>query len=379
MMHYQSTACLLLVGFLLSCASQSQESDTSGQTAAVDQTTNVASSLPVSDFIFGDDKPFPQCHASNLLRLEDGNFLVVWFGGTREKDDDVGIWLSRGRPGKWTDPQEVAKLRDDPHWNPVLFQPEEGPVHLYFKVGKEIDHWETWLMTSADGGESWTEAHELVPGDTGGRGPVRNKPIVLSNGDWLAPASHEDNRVWNTFVDRSTDQGQKWTAGDYLDLNRNEVPEEGIIQPALWESEPGNVHMLIRSSGGQICRSDSDDYGKSWTPVYNTALPNPNTGIDVAQFEDGTLALAYNRDDENWGARAPLTIALSEDNGRSWPAVLDIETGVEDDEFSYPSIITFGDTIAVTYTWQRQKIAFWMGTRDQIPASDLAFKSRDDL
>ncbi|MFP4506074.1 MAG: sialidase family protein [Cyclobacteriaceae bacterium] len=372
-MHNLSASLFLSLVLLLACQAQAPEK--------AENTPVLLSSmdLPAKDFIFGDDKPFPQCHASNLLRLEDGNFLVVWFGGTREKDDDVGIWLSRGRPGKWTEPEEVAKLRDAPHWNPVLFQPEEGPVHLFFKVGKEIDDWETWLMTSADGGKSWTEARELVPGDTGGRGPVRNKPIVLSNGDWLAPASHEDKRIWNAFVDRSTDQGESWEAGEYLELNRKEVPEEGIIQPALWESEPGKVHMLIRSSGGQVCRSDSDDYGKSWTPVYNTGLPNPNTGIDVSQFADGTLALAYNRDDENWGARAPLTIALSEDNGQSWPYALDIESGAEDDEFSYPSIISFGDTIAVTYTWQRQKIAFWMGTRDQIPASDLAFKSRDDL
>ncbi len=371
-MFNQSTLLLLGLAWLMACSAQTQ--DTAETTASV----TPDGKLPVKEFVFGDDKPFPQCHASNLLRLDDGNFLVVWFGGTREKDDDVGIWLARGRPGKWTDPEEVAKLRAVPHWNPVLFQPENGTVHLYFKVGKEIDHWETWLMTSANGGESWTEAQALVAGDKGGRGPVRSKPIVLSNGDWLAPASHEDKRVWNTFVDRSTDQGKTWEAGEYLTINREEVPGEGTIQPTLWESEPGEVHMLIRSSGGQICRSDSDDYGKTWTPIYNTDLPNPNTGIDVTQFEDGTLALAYNRDDENWGARAPLTIALSEDNGRSWPYVLDIENGVPDDEFSYPSIISFGDTIAVSYTWQRQKIAVWMGTRDQIPASDLAFKSGKD-
>jgi len=374
-MYYQSTLLFLLHFGLFSACDSPPKQQAENSTTPVRQLTN---QLPVRDFIFGDDKPFPQCHASNLLRLEGGNFLVVWFGGTREKDDDVGIWLSRGRPGKWTDPLEVAKLRDVPHWNPVLFQPENGPVHLYFKVGKEIDHWETLLMTSSDGGASWTEASELVPGDKGGRGPVRSKPIVLSNGDWLAPASHEDNRVWKTFVDRSTDQGKSWEAGEYLALDREKVPGEGVIQPTLWESEPGKVHMLIRSSGGQICRSDSEDYGKTWTPIYNTRLPNPNTGIDVTQFDDGTLALAYNRDDENWGARAPLSIALSEDNGQSWPRLLDIETGAPDDEFSYPSIISFGDTIAVSYTWQRQKIAFWMGTRDQIPASILAFQARED-
>ena len=47
------------------------------------------------DFIFGDDRPFAQCHASTVLRTDDEKFLVAWFGGTHEKHDDVGIWVAR--------------------------------------------------------------------------------------------------------------------------------------------------------------------------------------------------------------------------------------------------------------------------------------------
>jgi len=367
---------VLIVGFtIIGCNNQSQNNNQ-------ESTPEVAQiQLPVKDFIFGDDKPFPQCHASTLLRLDDGQILVAWFGGTREKDDDVGIWLSKGRPNAWGDPVEVAKIRNDPHWNPVLFQPPNGPVMLFFKVGKSIDFWETWIKTSDDGGETWSEATELIEGDKGGRGPVRNKPIVLSDGTWLAGASHELEGVWDAFADYSTDQGETWQKTAYLELNRSEVPNQGIIQPTLWESEPGQVHMLLRSSGGMVCRSNSSDYGRTWSPVSITDLPNPNSGIDLTQLPDNSLALAYNRDNENWGARAPLSIALSTDNGKTWPRMLDVETGGEDDEYSYPAIISFGDTIAMTYTWQRQKIAFWMGTKDQIPESDQALVSplREEL
>ncbi|MDF9796633.1 putative neuraminidase [Catalinimonas alkaloidigena] len=375
-MQWKSFLLQLMLYMLIfgACNSPQQQAQDTEQTDA----TQIAAdqSLPVSDFIFGDEQPFPQCHASTLVRLDDGNFLVAWFGGKHEKNDDVGIWLSKGRPGSWSTPEEVAKIREDPHWNPVLFKDENGEVFLFFKVGKEIDYWETWLITSTDGGESWTEAEELVPGDKGGRGPVRNKPIILSNGDWLAGASDEKNKVWNAFVDISTDEGKTWEASEFLALDRENIAEEGVIQPTLWESEPGMVHMLLRSSAGMICRSDSEDYGRSWSPIYKTDLPNPNSGIDVSKLDNGTLALAYNRDDENWGARAPLSVALSFDNGQSWPRMLDIEEGGEEDEFSYPAIISFGDTVAVTYTWQREKIAFWMGTVDEIPSSPLAFESR---
>ena len=325
------------------------------------QETNKNDSLVVisKGFVFADDRPFPQCHASSVLRTADGNFLVVWFGGTHEKHDDVGIWLSKGKPDAWSKPIEIAKLREDPHWNPVLFQSPDGNIILYFKVGKTIDNWETWYKVSEDNGETWTEAKELVVGDQGGRGPVRNKPIMLSDGTWLAPASNEKNGVWNAFVDRSEDQGKSWNVSSFFVLNRDSIPEEGIIQPALWESSPGHVHALLRSSGGVICRSDSKDYGKTWSPVYRTTLPNPNSGIDVTKLDNGTLVLAYNRDGKNWGARRPIALALSNDNGQSWPVSIDLETGNEGDEFSYPSIIQYGDTVAVTYTWKRQRIAFW--------------------
>lgn len=327
---------------------------------AVDQTSNAMDTvtLVAKEFVFETPQPFEQCHASTVLRTADGKFLVAWFGGTHEKHDDVGIWLSKGGPGNWPSPIEVAKIREDAHWNPVLFESNDGAIVLFFKVGKTIDHWETWYKVSRDNGETWSEASELVQGDKGGRGPVRNKPIILSDGTWLAPSSNENNGVWNAFVDRSEDQGKTWAASSFFPMDRNSIVEEGVIQPALWESGNGNVHALLRSSAGVICRSDSKDYGKTWSSVYKTSLPNPNSGIDLTKLENGTLVLAYNPDTVNWGERNPISLAISNDNGETWPVSIDVETGVKDDEFSYPSIIHFGDSVALTYTWKRRNIVF---------------------
>lgn len=343
---------LILVSVLSSC--ESSEPNEAG-----------FDSLPVKDFVFQKNENFEQCHASTIAKIDEETFITAWFGGTEEKHDDVGIWFSKGQPGDWSEPAEIAKVREDAHWNPVLFKAPDGQIILFFKVGKEIPEWETWYMVSSDGGDTWSAAEELVPGDRGGRGPVKNKPIVLSNGDWLAPASHEAGG-WNVFTDRSTDDGKTWTASEYVPIDSTEFSGEGAIQPTLWESSPGNVHMLVRTSSGVIGRSDSGDYGKTWSPLYKTSLPNPNSGIDLVKVPDGTLVLAYNPDGKNWGDRAPLTLAVSEDNGETWPYKLDIETGEPDDEFSYPSVISKGDTVTVVYTWQREKVALWSGTVDQI-------------
>lgn len=314
------------------------------------------------EHVFGDDRPFAQCHASTITGLADGNYLLAWFAGSYEKHDDVGIWTAKGKPGAWSEPKLLVKVRNDPHWNPVLFNAPDGKVYLYFKVGKEIDYWETWVQYTEDGGETWSEARELVPGDKGGRGPVRNHMLVLSNGAWLAPASIERDKVWDVFVDRSEDGGNTWEATDKLDLDRNEVTGEGVIQPALWESKPGHVHMLMRSSSGKICRSDSDDYGKTWSKIKETDLPNNNSGIDIAHLGGEKVALIYNPVSGNWGKRYPITVAISTDNGETWPLKYDIEKGEgEKDELSYPAIFHEDGHLVACYTWNRQRVAFWKG------------------
>lgn len=310
-----------------------------------------------SSFVFPEDRPFEQAHASTLVCLDNSNYLVAWFGGTKEKDNDVGIWISKGDGQEWSFPVEVAKIREEPHWNPVLFKKDNGEIILFFKVGAEIAIWETWYMSSTDNGTTWSTPQELVKDDRGGRGPVRNKPLVLSNGDWVSGSSDE-SALWRSFVDISKDNGLTWEKSDFIAFDTTEVTGEGLIQPTLWESTSGNVHMLMRSSNGSIYRSDSNDYGKTWNSAYKTSLPNPNSGIDLVKLDDGKLALLYNPDNKNWGSRTQLKLSISEDNGQTWSDLVDLENGAKGDEYSYPAIVSCGDEIALTYTWNRANILF---------------------
>ncbi len=348
-------AVLALLGAACSSGSSQEEESGTEHRAMVKDLSTVA-----YDHVFEEERPFAQSHASTIIGLDEG-YLLAWFAGSHEKNDDVGIWMSKGTPDNWTAPDLAVKIRNEPHWNPVLFRTPEDRVYLYFKVGKEIDFWETWVQYSDDDGETWSEPQELVAGDRGGRGPVRNRPIILSDGTWLAPASMELDRVWDVFVDRSEDGGKTWTATDKLELDRSIVEGEGVIQPALWESKPGHVHMLMRSSSGKICRSDSEDYGKTWSPIVETELPNNNSGIDIAHIGGESIALIYNPVGENWGKRYPITVAVSNDNGNTWPIKLDLEKGEGDDELSYPSIYYEDGHLIACYTWNRDRIAFWKG------------------
>ena len=164
--------------------------------------------------------------------------------------------------------------------------------------------------------------------------------------------------------------GKTWTATPYLKLNRKGFKGKGVIQPTLWEAGPGKVHMLVRSTNDFIYRSDSKNCGKTWSPLYKTSLNNPNSAIDIAKLSDKTLALAFNPTTRSTGNRSKLCIALSYDNGETWPHKMVIEEQENAGEgFAFPAIISFGDTIAMTYTWKRKKIMFWEGTKELIVES----------
>ena len=315
------------------------------------------------EHIFQPEKWFLQCHASTLCILPDGALCAAWFGGDHEKAPNVGIWFSKcPRGGAWSDPVKVADRENIPCWNPVLFAADDRLL-LFYKVGKEIPTWQTMVKESFDGGETWSTEKEAVPGDIGGRGPVKNKCITLADGAVLAPASTELNG-WNSFADRSEDGCRTWTRSENIIIDRTENPQAGIIQPTLWQDETGAVHMLLRSNTGDIYRSDSKDGGHTWSAAVPTGLPNNNCGIDVVRMESGRLVLVYNPVRGNWAARTPIAFIVSDDNGETWsePQLLDHQPCDENAvhaEFSYPAIVSDGNDVFITYTWKRQTVAFW--------------------
>src|SRR5690606_15534806 len=125
---------------------------------------------------------FPSCHSATMAETPTG-LVYAFFGGTRERNPDVEIYVSRYQNGDWTAPVSAANgIQVDgsrlPTWNPVLFQIPSGDLMLFYKVGPSPSKWWGMLKTSSDGGKTWSEATKLPDGYLG---PIKNKPILLSN------------------------------------------------------------------------------------------------------------------------------------------------------------------------------------------------------
>lgn len=306
----------------------------------------------VSEFIFA-QAPFEQCHASTLVELPDGDLLAAWFGGPREGDRNVAIWGARRSHGVWSAPQELAREKGVACWNPVLFRLRDR-LWLFYKYGTSPKTWRGAYRTSSDG-NSWSAPTYLLlsspPGGPELLGPIKDKPILLANGDVLAGSSVETPTTWQCWVEISHDACRTWTK--YGPIGVPGAPY-GIIQPTVWETASGRLKMLTRSTEriGFICEAESADGGKTWTAARPTNLPNPNSGIDAVKMTDGTVALVYNH---THAGRTPLDVAFSRDDGRTWspPYVLEDQPG----EYSYPAIIQTRDgMLHITYTWQRRRI-----------------------
>ncbi|MDB5325577.1 MAG: putative lipoprotein [Phycisphaerales bacterium] len=346
------------------------------------------------EFIY-ESAPFPSCHAATLCETDDG-LLASYFGGQHERHPDVLIYVSRRVNGKWGEPMAVADGIQtnggprQPTWNPVLFQPKNGPLMLFYKVGPSPKDWWGMVKTSDDAGRTWSDATRLRDGIYG---PIKNKPIELPDGTIISPCSVEkiedadddglraaraaaaNNPVtamaagpidvpprrpgpagWFAYFEISTDGGQTWTATD--EIRPPGGPDAAIraIQPSVLIHSPTHLQSIGRTKSKRLFTVESNDAGRTWGKMTLLDLPNCNSGTDAVTLADARHLVVYNHSDTE-KVRYPLNVAISGD-GHRWEAaaVLDIEPP---GQYSYPAVIQGRDgTVHIAYTWKRQKMKY---------------------
>jgi predicted neuraminidase len=329
-----------------------------------------------------------QTHASFLLGLGNGDLTCTWFGGMEEGKPDGSIYFTRLPAGsnQWTD---EIKVSDDPErseQNPVLFETPAGELWLLW-TGQLFGNQATAIVRrriSKDGGKSWGAIDTLF--DEVGTF-IRQPMLVLANGDWILPIFHclpvpgEDWHGQNdvSAVKISADQGKTWT--------EHAVPDsKGAVHMNILQRDDGSLLALFRSRyADNIMSSSSTDLGRTWTRPEPTSLPNNNSSIQARDLGGDRWALVFNnvaatsevraeaKGAPIWGVpRTPLSIALSYDEGRTWPEIRDIEVAPEAPpalnldkpdrrarELSYPTVTADKDgRINVAFTYFRRAIKF---------------------
>jgi len=305
-----------------------------------------------SELIFAPNSlpKFPSCHASTLVELPNGEILAAWFAGTEEGAPDTAEVGARLAPGAalWSTPAVLVDTPGKADGNSVLHLDRRGRVWIFY-VTKERDAPSSWAQCrvkcriSSDGGRTFGP-ERILREELGWM--VRNKPIYLANGNLVLPLY--DERNWTSLLDISPDDGATWSASASM------AGQGGNIQPTIVQLSDGGMLALMRTGSPRhrLWESTSQNNGRTWTTPVETALPNPNSACDMVRLANGHLVLVFNDSTKD---RTPLTVALSTDEGRTWPRKRNLETSAG--EFSYPAVIQTRDgLIHVTYTYLRKSI-----------------------
>lgn len=311
--------------------------------------------------------PWRTCHGPGMVELPNGDLLCCWFAGTFEGDADIHIVCARLPKGadKWEEPVNVSSDPTRSEQNPSLFLGPDGAVWCMYTAqlgrvpGKDNMQYTSQVrcQKSFDGGKTWGD-YETVFSE---EGTFSRQPIqVLKNGRWIYGTWICTDAVDGLAGDPSAfrisdDQGKTWRMVMMPKSN-------GRVHATVVELDNGHLVAFMRSREADfIYRSESFDFGDSWSEPKPTVLPNNNSSISAIRTQSGRIAVAYNptcvsedmRSKCAWpGLRCPVAVALSEDGGETFPMIRWMERGegyigdenkTNNKQYEYPYLMQSAD------------------------------------
>ncbi len=295
-----------------------------------------------------------------IERAPNGRLWATWYGGgpgegpwnyvmLNTSDDDGETW------------SDVRLIVDPPGrvraFDPCLWLDPLGRLWLFWAQAWQM--WDgragVWAIVTEnpdDEEPQWSEPRRLCDGI------MMNKPLVLSNGEWLLPAAiwpnrpsveeeylreSEDGSGSNVIV--STDQGATWEYRGGVDIPGRRCDEHMLI-----ERGDGTLWLLARTTYG-IGESISHDQGRTWSEGRQSWIPHiPTARFFIRRLASGNLILVKHSPPDG-RTRSHLTAYLSEDDGYTWRGGLELDDrrGV-----SYPDGTQAEDgTIYIIYDYDR--------------------------
>ena len=312
--------------------------------------------------VFGPEVPTGRYkHPACMTELRGGDLYLVYYGGAGEYAVETAVFGSRLKKGAtaWTAPRPIARDPFRSLGNAVVWQAPDGVVWLFYVVrfGATWSTSRIQAKVSHDNAETWSDAF-MISLDEGMM--VRNRPIVLTNGDYLLPVYHETGHDTEMVGPDSTSlflrygaKTKQWTPTGRI------RSRTGNIQPAVVQLTDNFLIAYCRRGGGYgpttdgyIVRSESHDGGASWSEGRNSGFPNPNSAIEFLKLQSGALLLVYN---DSMSQRTPLAAALSTDSDKTYPYRRIIAEGRN--SFAYPIGFQAADgLIHIVYTSDQRTV-----------------------
>lgn len=289
----------------------------------------------------------------SLAHAPEGRLWATWYGGTGGGEDETNyvVLVTSGDDGhNWSkevliiDPGVESPVRA---YDPNIWLDPTGRLWLFWAqaVGHDGSIAGVWAVTtdtpdSADA--AWSAPRRLTDG------VMMCKPVVLTTGEWVLPASTWRQTDNSARMIVSTDEGKTWTLRGAC-----HVPEEvrAFDEHMIVEKQDGWLWLLARTNYG-IGESYSTDRGATWPELTPSDIAHPSARFFIQRLQSGNLLLVKHGPINERTKRSHLTAFLSEDDGATWPhsLLLDEREGV-----SYPDGVEAPDgTLYIIYDFDRK-------------------------
>lgn len=348
------------------------------------------------------------CHTfriPGIARANDGSLLAVYdmrYNSARDLQEHMDIGLSRSTNGgnTWSDPVPIMDMGEfggkpqqengcsDPN---ILVDRHTGEIlvsalwthgkpgtHQWRGNGSEPGHdihrsSQFMMVRSRDHGESWSAPENLTTKlkDSAWHllAPAPGNGITLRDGTLVMPTQGRDAQgtPFSNLMS-SRDHGKSWTVSAHARSNTTECAVAELSDGALLLNMRDNRNRSDQSATNGRALSITRDLGKSWTvhPADHGALPEPVCMASMIshRLPDGRHLLIFSNP-RHKSSRRDITLQISLDDGKSWPAshhlLLDSPGGM------YSSLVMIDDhTLGILYESSQADLVF-----QKIPLSDL--------
>lgn len=262
-----------------------------------------------------------------------GRLWADWYAGVTPGEDDnnyVAVSTSGDRGATWQDVLVIDPDAGGPvrAYDPQLWASPDGRLFVFWTQAE--GHLGTvagvWCMETSEPDATkprWSAPRRLTDG------VMMDKPLVLSSGEWVLPASTWRETDESARMIVSTDRGKTWSLRGACNVPKD---VRAFDEHMFIERKDGTLWLLVRTKYG-IGESVSTDHGKTWPELTPSAIAHPSSRFFITRLASGNLLLVKHGAVAEKTGRSHLTAFVSADDGRTWSGglLLDERGGV-----SYP-------------------------------------------
>ncbi|MCQ2395597.1 MAG: glycoside hydrolase [Kiritimatiellae bacterium] len=315
-------------------------------------------------------KDNPRNGEGDFIRLKDGRILFVYTEYRGESNLDhapahlVKCYSSDGGE-TWTKPVETVPRSGKQNDMCVsLIRLKDGRIGLMYLRKNSATDCRPVMRFSSDEGETWSGITECVAASETAYWVGNNARLtMLKSGRLIEPlARHNpsDGQFGRLMCVYSDDQGTTWKSGNLYEPPKDEAGKPVIVQePGVVELKDGRLYLYARTDRGRQWQAFSKDGGVTWEYFGPSPIYGPRGPATISRLKSGDLLLVWNDHEghpeymkrgEPWlvGIRAPLTLAISKDEGRTWINRKTLETDL-DGFFCYFAVLEQDDGLLLAY------------------------------